>query len=65
MGGFQEVPTNYYNPKTKDYEMIPVDFFVRNAFLGVVNAYCLILFACCREMKSITQSDVEKFLKNN
>ena len=29
VGGFQEVPTNYYDPYTKGYVMIPVEMLIR------------------------------------
>ena len=29
VGGFQEVPTNYYDPYTKSYVMIPVEKLTR------------------------------------
>ena len=63
MGGFQEVPTNYYDPKTKGYVMIPVEMLARFAVTGVPNAFCLLLFACCREVKKISKFEVEKFLQ--
>ena len=54
VGGYQQVPTNYYDPETKGYVMIPVEQIARTVFTGVANAYCLILFACCREVKQIS-----------
>ena len=54
VGGYQQVPTNYYDPETKGYVMIPVEQIARTLFTGVANAYCLILFACCREVKQIS-----------
>ncbi len=39
--------------------MIPVEFLIRNAVLDVPNAYCLIFFACCREVKEISLFDPE------
>ena len=55
------MPTNYYDPETKSYVMIPVEKLVRNAVTGVSNVYCLVLFACCREVKKLTKYEVEKF----
>lgn len=55
------MPTNYYDPETKSYVMIPVEKSVRNAVTGVPNAYCLVLFACCREVKKLSNYEVEKF----
>ena len=54
VGGFQQVPTNYYDHETKGYVMIPVEQLARIAVTGVSNAYCLILFACCREVKKLS-----------
>ena len=50
-GGFQSVPTPYYDPETKGYKMIDVEKLIRGKVTGVYNAYCLVLFACCREVK--------------
>jgi hypothetical protein len=61
VGGFQQVPTNYYNPETKDYVMIPVEKHARDAVTGSSNVYCLILFACCREVKKLSKFEIEKF----
>ncbi len=41
--------------------MIPVESFIRNAVLNVPNAYCLIFFACCREVYQISKFNFEKF----
>ena len=41
--------------------MIPVEQLARIAVTGVPNAYCLILFACCREVKKLSQFEVNKF----
>ena len=56
---FLEVATNYYNLETKGYMMIPVSQITKNAMTGVPNAYCLVLFACCREVKK-SQLDIQK-----
>ena len=50
VGGFQQVPTPYYDYENKSYVMIPVEDLVRSAVTGVSNAYCLVFFACCREV---------------
>jgi hypothetical protein len=36
---------------------------VRRHFTGVPNAYCLVHFACCREIKKISDLDLEKLTK--
>ncbi len=55
------MPTNYYDPETKGYVMIPVEKITRSFVTGVPNVYCLSLFACCREVKKLTKFEVEKF----
>ena len=40
--------------------MIPVEKLVRLYITGIVNAYCLVFFACCREIKQISQYELEK-----
>lgn len=62
VGGFQEVPTNYYDHETKGYVMIPVEKYTRAAVTGVPNVYCLTLFACCREVKKLSKFEVDNFL---
>ena len=63
VGGFQQVPTNYYDPQTKEYVMIPVEKLARECVTGVANVYVIILFACCREVKQISMFEVEKILQ--
>lgn len=48
--------TPYFNWETESVYLIPVEQLVRSAdnFTGLANAYCLVLFACCREVKQIT-----------
>ena len=36
---------------------------VRRHFTGVPNAYCLVHFACCREIKKISDLELEKIKK--
>jgi hypothetical protein len=60
VAGFQQVPTPYYDPETKGYMMIPVESIVRINITGVSNAYCLVLFACCREVKKLSKFEVKK-----
>ena len=36
---------------------------VRRHFTGVPNAYCLVHFACCREIKKISDIELEKLRK--
>jgi hypothetical protein len=49
--GLQAVATPYYDPLRKNYEIIPVESHVRLFKHDVPNAYCLVFFACCREIK--------------
>ncbi len=44
--------------------MIKVEKFVRSLLNGVENAYCLIFFACCREVKKISKLDSEQIQKD-
>ena len=36
---------------------------VRRYFTGVPNAYCLVHFACCREIKKMSDLEFEKIKK--
>ena len=61
--GFQEVPSNEYDPEKKGYVMIPVEMLTRKSVTGVPNVFCLILFACCREIKKLSDQDLENIKK--
>ena len=54
VAGFQEVPTPHYDYTTNFYKMVPVEKLVRNTFTGIANGYCVVFFACCREVKHFT-----------
>jgi hypothetical protein len=56
--GFQEVLGPYLDLETMNQEFIQVEKIVRGYLKDVPNAYCLVHFACCREIKTI--SDLEK-----
>jgi hypothetical protein len=56
--GFQEVLGPYLDLETLNQEFIQVEKIVRGYLKDVPNAYCLVHFACCREIKTI--SDLEK-----
>jgi hypothetical protein len=43
--------------------MIPVEMLVRTAVTGVSNAYCLVFFACCREVKKLSKFEIEKLAR--
>ena len=60
VSGFQRVPTPYYDYVNKWYVMIPVEELVRTRIAGVPNAYCLVFFACCREVIKISKFEIEK-----
>jgi hypothetical protein len=49
--GLQAVATPYYDPLTKNYEIIPVESLVRLFTHDVPNTYCLVFFACNRDIK--------------
>jgi hypothetical protein len=57
------VPTPYYDHEKKSYVMIPVEKCVRNYVNGVSNAYCLVFFACCREVKKLSKFEIQKLVK--
>ena len=61
--GFQEVLGPYLNLETLQYEFIPVEKMVRRHFTGVPNAYCLVHFACCREIKKMSDEELQNIKK--
>ena len=63
MGGFEEVLGPYLNLQTLTHEFIPVENIVRGLLKDVKNAYCLVLFACCREIKTISELEKALFTK--
>jgi hypothetical protein len=42
---------------------VPVEKSVRKYFTGVPNAYCLVHFACCREIKKMSDLELEQIKK--
>jgi hypothetical protein len=42
---------------------VPVEKIVRKYFTGVLNAYCLVHFACCREIKKMSDLELEQIKK--
>ena len=58
--GFQEVLGPYFNNETKTYEFIPVEKYVRDRLKDVPNAYCVVHFACCREIKKMSDLEVDR-----
>ena len=40
--------------------MIPVEKQVRGKIIGVLNAYVLVFFACCREVKKPSETEIKK-----
>jgi hypothetical protein len=42
---------------------VPVEKIVRKYFTGVPNAYCLVHFACCREIKKMSDLELEQIKK--
>ena len=58
--GFQEVVGPYFNNETKTLEFIQVEKYIRDRIRDLPNAYCVVHFACCREIKKISDLEVEK-----
>jgi hypothetical protein len=58
--GFQEVLGPYFNNETQSLEFIPVENYVRGRLRDLPNAYCVIHFASCREIKKISDLEVER-----
>ena len=44
--------------------MISVEKLVRRAVTGVINAYCLVFFACCREIKKLSKVEISQLAKD-
>ena len=42
---------------------MPVEKIVRKYFTGVPNVYCLVHFACCREIKKMSDLELEQIKK--
>ena len=63
MGGFSEVLGPFLNLETMTYEYIPVEKIVREYLKDVPNAYCLVHFACCREIKTISELEKAQLTK--
>jgi hypothetical protein len=42
---------------------VPVEKIVRKYFTGVPNVYCLVHFACCREIKKMSDLELEQIKK--
>ena len=51
------------NLETLQYELIPVEKIVRQHFIGLPNAYCLVHFACGREIRKMSDDELEKIKK--
>ena len=62
--GFQCVPTSNYDPLTKNFEIIPVEKLIRGSIRGVSNVYCLVFFACCREIRKDLQESLCSGIKD-
>ena len=60
MGGFTEVLGPYLNLETLTHEYIPVELIVRAYLKDLNNAYIVVQFACCREIKTLSEFEVNK-----
>ena len=49
--------------ETLTHEYIPVENIVRGYLIDVPNAYCLVHFACCREIKTISELEKAQITK--
>ncbi len=58
--GCQEVRGPYFDIETKTQEFINVEETVRTKFRDVPNTYCVVHFACCREIKKMSDAEVDK-----
>ena len=45
------------------HEYIQVERYVREYLKGVQNAYCLVYFACCRQIKELSEKDIFELYK--
>ena len=53
-GGFQHIPTPYYNHETKFYSVMPVEKLIREYCKGLKNVYICVFFAACREVRNLS-----------
>jgi hypothetical protein len=60
VGGYEEVLGPFFAKETMTHEFIPVEKIIRDYLKEVSNAYCLVLFACCRTIKNMSDLEVEK-----
>ena len=58
--GFQEVLGPYFNHETQTLEYLAVEQMVRDRLRNLPNAYCLVQFASCREIKKMSDLEVDK-----
>ena len=60
VAGFQEVLSPFLDKEALTHEFISVEEVVRGFLKEVKNAYCVVHFACCRAIKTISDIDVDK-----
>ena len=60
MAGYEEVLGAFLDKETLTHEFIPVEKIVRGYLKELKNAYIVAHFACCREIKSISDLEVDK-----
>ena len=58
--GSQEFLGQFLDKDTLTHEFIPVEKIVRGYLREVKNAYINVHFACCREIKTISEFEVDK-----
>ena len=58
--GCQECLSPYFDNETYNYEYIQVQKTVREKFKNVLNAYCVVHVSCCREIKKMSDAEVDK-----
>ena len=58
--GFQEVLGPFFDNETKTYEYIAVEKYIRDRLRNLPNAYCLCHFATCREIKKMSDAEIDK-----
>ena len=60
VAGYEEVLGAFLDKETLTHEFIPVEKIVRGYLKELKNAYIVAHFACCREIKTISELEVDK-----
>ena len=56
--GFEEVLGQFLDKDNLTHEFIPVEKIVRAYLKELKNAYCVVHFACCREIKTLSEFEI-------